>query len=295
MANEQKKSLRTKQKNKIAFAKNKKQIGIMLFVLILFISNTIYMVIKHLSNNNNNSTNVNQNFENLENVNIQGLEENPENIIEPIQSQNNSEGTIQDQDLAKDANDIYSQTLKTNENSQNMQPSLSKMPDSKNVSEVSGEETDILSKKSSAKSAKTVLITINNSGRANPFLPANEFLLPESLTYLPTPPETLPEDTDAVKVIGTTISGIMYDKYSPSAIINIEGTDYLVKKGDVINHYKVLSIEKNLVTVKLGENIYKAGVGELLSKTDLKYSNIANLEKKFGGNAVSINVKKKGY
>ncbi len=84
------------------------------------------------------------------------------------------------------------------------------------------------------------------------------------------------------------------DKYSPSAIINIEGSDYLVKRGDIINHYKVLYIGKNDVIVQLGKNIYKAGVGELLSPTDLNYNTIANLNKKFGGNNVQISVKKKG-
>ena len=53
------------------------------------------------------------------------------------------------------------------------------------------------------------------------------------------------------------ISGILYDKFSPSAILNIEGTDYLVKKGDVVNNYKVLNILEDSVTVKLGENVYK--------------------------------------
>ena len=81
----------------------------------------------------------------------------------------------------------------------------------------------------------------------------------------------------------TIVSGILFDKYSPSAILNIEGNDYLVKKGDVVNNYKVLNILQDSVTVKLGENVYKAGIGEILTEGALNHNNVSNLENKFGG------------
>jgi hypothetical protein len=79
------------------------------------------------------------------------------------------------------------------------------------------------------------------------------------------------------------VSGILYDKFSPSAILNIEGNDYLVKKGDVVNNYKVVSILQDSVTVKLGANVYKAGIGEILTEGSLHHNDVSNLSNKFGG------------
>ena len=75
----------------------------------------------------------------------------------------------------------------------------------------------------------------------------------------------------------------MYDNYNPSAILNISGSDYLVRSGDVIDGYKVLSIARDNVTVQRGSNVYKAGVGELFSSKDVNFNKISNLEGKFGG------------
>lgn len=162
-----------------------------------------------------------------------------------------------------------------------------------------GEEIEIIPKKGSSLrriNTKKVTIVVDDSVRLNPFLPTNEVGGTKTvLPYLTAPPEVLPSDSDAGKVMTTTISGILYDKYSPSAIINIEGADYLVKKGDVINKYKILSIGKTQVLVQLGKNIYCAGVGELLSQTNVNYNTIANLNKKFGGNDIPISIRKKGY
>lgn len=97
------------------------------------------------------------------------------------------------------------------------------------------------------------------------------------------PPEEANIDSDAARVMDTIVSGILYDAHSPSAILNIEGTDYLVKKGDVVNNYKVLAINKNSVTVKLGQNVYTAGIGEILTEGTINRNEISNLNKKFGG------------
>ena len=91
------------------------------------------------------------------------------------------------------------------------------------------------------------------------------------------------ENATAVKVMDTVVSGILFDKYSPSAILNIEGTDYLVKKGDTVNNYKILAIAQDSVTVQLGKNTYKAGIGEILTDGQLNHNNVSNLNKKFGG------------
>ena len=97
------------------------------------------------------------------------------------------------------------------------------------------------------------------------------------------PPEQINSNSDAARVMDTIVSGILYDKYSPSAILNIEGNDYLVKKGDVINNYKVLNIMQNAVTVRLGKNVYTAGIGEILTEGNVNYNNVPNLSNRFGG------------
>ncbi|MBE7703895.1 MAG: hypothetical protein E7Z89_07595 [Cyanobacteria bacterium SIG28] len=122
--------------------------------------------------------------------------------------------------------------------------------------------------------------------KANPFVPyRNLEVAKESLPdyAIIEPPEISDKESDAIRVMNTVVSGILYDKYSPSAILNIEGNDYLVKKDDVINNYKVLDIQQNSVTVQLGANVYKAGIGELLTEGELKHNNVSNLSNKFGG------------
>ena len=138
---------------------------------------------------------------------------------------------------------------------------------------------------------KMVSVPVENLGRTNPFLPPAEADLlasipNEKLKYdLIEPLESPMPDPNAQKVVTTKVSGIMYDKSNPSAILNIEGSDYLVRSGDVINGYKVLSIGKNFVTVQMGSNVYKAGVGQLVTEgqVDVTYNKVANLTKKFGG------------
>ena len=133
-----------------------------------------------------------------------------------------------------------------------------------------------------------VALSVEDIGRSDPFLPENEKIIVKpkpkfSYDLLP-PPETIIVDSSAQEVVSTKVSGIMYDKYNPSAIINIEGSDYLVRSGDTINGYKVLSIARDNVTVQNGRNIYKAGVGEIFSTGNINYNTVANLEGKFGGN-----------
>ena len=147
-------------------------------------------------------------------------------------------------------------------------------------------------------------ILVEDTGREDPFLPENEIYdiqseavnalhnKPKPSYELLPPPETITSDKMATDVMTTRVSGLLYDKISPSAIINIDNKDFLVKKGDVINDYKVLDIEKNFVTVQHGVNVYKAGVGELLTGKDVNYNTISNLDQKFGGVKNSVNKNK---
>ena len=132
-------------------------------------------------------------------------------------------------------------------------------------------------------------MSFENAGRANPFLPAGEVknvAKKELFDFeLIEPPVTTEADSHASKIVTTKISGIMFDNENPSAILNIEGEDYLVRSGDVINGYKILAISPSTVTVQLGSNVYKAGVGETVGNySEINFNTISNLSKKFGGN-----------
>lgn len=134
---------------------------------------------------------------------------------------------------------------------------------------------------------KMVSLSVEDYGRANPFLPSSE-AISNSMKYgfdLMAPPETLSdESSEAAKVITTKVSGIMYNPKGSSAILNIEGSDYLVRSGDYINRYRVLAIAPDMVTVQLGKNVYKAKVGEVITEGEsVNYNTVYNLPNKFGG------------
>lgn len=272
-----------KSKQPLVFAKNKKQAILAIAVFVAFLANSVFLAVKHFQGKSLTAQTAQQGT-----LSANAGDPSSQQDLENLAATNPDSAAVnpQDQNIQQDANNIYSQTVGIQQNSSNQ---------NLKASQPSEEDVDILNKKSVRKnSGKVVMISVTNTGRQDPFMPPDDGLLLGSYASLLPPPQTLPQNTDASKIMSTTISGILYDKYSPSAIINIEGTDYLVKRGDVINKYKILSIGKTQVAVQLGRNIYKAGVGELLSSVDFN-NNIANLDKKFGGNDVSINVKRKGY
>ena len=144
-----------------------------------------------------------------------------------------------------------------------------------------------------ATSAKKSIISIPSGvTKEHPFLPyrniGGENALEQLVNDVPkfdliAPPEMLNENSEAAKVMDTVVSGILYDKFSPSAILNIEGNDYLVKKGDTVNRYKIIAIAQDSVTVQLGSNTFKAGIGEILTDGSVNYNDVSNLSRKFGG------------
>lgn len=269
---------------KMPFAKDKKQVVTMLVILAIFLGNGLRMIIQGIMDQMPQKATPSS-AQSVEDKMAQQQQQDLQSLNNPNQPNDNGDISI-----SQDANNIYMQTM--NQNGEAGHPAVN--DNLKSIQANDSGDVDILVKNKELKrSSKMVFVSVSNSGRSNPFLPASENVLPQSLSYLTPPPETALQNSDAGKVMTTTISGILYDKYNPSAIINIEGSDYLVKIGDIIHSYKVLSITKNQVLVQLGKNIYKAGVGELLSQTDLNYNVIANLNKKFGGNNVSIHVRKK--
>lgn len=292
------------QKKKMVFAKNSQQaiLGISIFSIFLLktgydLSNYIYNEYIKPQQAQSTAKTIAQDQQN----NLESLENNPNAASTPgdpnfAPDPANPAGPAgqMDPSVQADANNIYTQTV----NMQNKSPQNG--PPGSNMSKARGSdgEVEIIPKTAERKrTGKMVVVPVADSGRSNPFLPAGENIVPSSLPKfnLLAPPESVATDSDADKVMDTTISGILFDKYSPSAIINIGGTDYLVKRGDVINRYKILSIGKDQVVVQLGSNVYKAGVGQLLEQGKMNYNTVANLEKKFGGNEVSIGVRKKSY
>ena len=144
-------------------------------------------------------------------------------------------------------------------------------------------------------SESMVAMSVEDMGRSDPFLPngstnvvKQDYI--DGYDLLP-PPESITVDEAAAEVITTKVSGIMYDRNNPSAIIKIADADYLVRTGDVINGYKVLSIGREIVTVQHGANVYKAGVGELFADDGIHFNTVSNLENKFGGQKKSANKK----
>ena len=165
--------------------------------------------------------------------------------------------------------------------------------DTVDVANAAGENVVEISDESAAPASgaddKMVTVSFENAGRANPFLPAGEVKSVSKKELfdfeLIEPPVTTEADSHASKIVTTKISGIMFDNENPSAILNIEGEDYLVRSGDVINGYKILAISPSTVTVQLGSNVYKAGVGETVGNySEINFNTISNLSKKFGGN-----------
>lgn len=105
---------------------------------------------------------------------------------------------------------------------------------------------------------------------------------------LPTPPTSLASsESAAAKITRTKVVGIMYNRVSPTAIINVDEKDYLVRTGDQIigQEYKVLQINPSWITVGMGSNIYSASIGELFSRDELDsaQNDVYNLRSRFGG------------
>lgn len=163
-----------------------------------------------------------------------------------------------------------------------------------NMAGLGGEEvfSMVNSPIAAAVTKKDVISIPSGVVKANPFVPyrpiGEEAKKPVLVNDVPkfdliAPPETLGGNSEAAKIMDTVVSGILYDKFSPSAILKIDGNDYLVKKGDVVNNYKVVAIAQDSVTVKFGNNTYKAGIGEILTEGTINYNEVSNLSKKFGG------------
>ena len=120
------------------------------------------------------------------------------------------------------------------------------------------------------KADKKVVVSVESSGRVNPFLPTFDDFNNNYYAGIPSqilmPPDKYGNEPDAQDLLKIAVSGILFDNVKPSAIITINGIDYFVQKGDLVDDYLVMDINRQFVIVKKGTNIYKAGVGERFSQ-----------------------------
>lgn len=135
---------------------------------------------------------------------------------------------------------------------------------------------------------KQVSMVVTETGRNDPFQPIFGGVDEDTSIFLAPPPEVPGLDNDAIEVIKAKVTGIIYDKknVNSSAILNIEGSDYLTRVGDKVNGYEVTEISRNDITVKLGNNVFKAGVGDVITDSnlyDVNKTQTPALETKFAG------------
>jgi len=139
----------------------------------------------------------------------------------------------------------------------------------------------------------SIMVSYNKAARLNPFKPpiiAGEYkheipyaVVDDTEFEIIEPPAASRPDENLTKLLQTQISGIMYDPTSPSAIINLNGTDYFVKIGDKVSGYLIKNITRDKVQVNYKNNTYVASVGQLFTKGTIEHENVPDFEHKFAG------------
>ncbi len=120
-----------------------------------------------------------------------------------------------------------------------------------------------------------VVVTLDEFGRYDPFEPYTEksIVLDPDTGIVPVPPE-LNTEPDLMNLMTTKVNGILYDKTNASAIISINDSDYLVRKGDKLLNYEIKDITLEKVIIKSNNNYFSAGIGEIVTGNlnDIEFS-----------------------
>lgn len=144
---------------------------------------------------------------------------------------------------------------------------------------------------------ETVTIAIGDVGRKNPFAPTGQIGTIEVSAIkkqsedgvdfeIIEPPQLAAENQEISKLLQTKVTGILFDEIKPSAIINIEGADQLIRIGDVLSGFEIIAITKNKVVIRSDNNVYRASVGQPLNAEKVVNPvEISNLETKFWGSS----------
>lgn len=131
----------------------------------------------------------------------------------------------------------------------------------------------------------SVVIPVSSGGRLDPFVPFGNQISASSKPKFDiiAPPLEVPESDPMVdKIMDFKLSGILYDSTRPSAILNIDGSEQLVHKGDVVMGYHILNITRKTVIVKYGTNTYEVSAGQSL-EPGVNINTNSSLSKQFGG------------
>ncbi len=134
-----------------------------------------------------------------------------------------------------------------------------------------------------------VIVNVVNFGRQNPFKPYKKYsVVTGDLGIpgdIPLPPAFDEQSENQLKnLMESKVSGILYDPYGKSiAIINVKGTDYMVRERDSLFDFRIKKITKNNVTITCGNNTYVAGVGEIIGQDSINYDPVVRSNQSFGG------------
>jgi len=134
-----------------------------------------------------------------------------------------------------------------------------------------------------ADNEKMVVVNVTNIGRKDPFRPYQERNITVASYNIPPPPVYAP-DPAIKKLIQVKVNGILYDSRRPSAIVNINNSDYLVHIGDNIFNYYIQDIIPDRVIIRYGNNTYRAGIGEII-EGDVAVNPVNTSTQAFGGTA----------
>jgi len=162
---------------------------------------------------------------------------------------------------------------------------------------------DTLNKNGINNHSDKVIINVVNIGRDNPFKPyglkstdmlnSDNIKLPAGITYgdIPPPPTFDPVSSGELKnMLECKISGILYDPEGKSvAIVNVKGTDYMVRKGDSVYDYYVERIGKNFITLRYMNNRYTLSPGESTGGTETAVEPVRRGTPEFAGNNFIFN------
>ncbi|OLA95040.1 MAG: hypothetical protein BHW64_00680 [Candidatus Melainabacteria bacterium LEY3_CP_29_8] len=99
------------------------------------------------------------------------------------------------------------------------------------------------------------------------------------------------DEIEVSAMMETKVSGILYDQDNPQAILNYDGQDQLVRRGDRLAGFYVMSITPDKVILKQGSNVYRVSVGQTITDEGINYNVNSNLGKQFGGRYKNINGK----
>ena len=240
---------------------------------------------KKNSNKDTTAIETSVNEENDQNIEVSENENNT-NQEETVEISDNQNGEGEEVSIDVEVEDNKTET--TQENKEN------KLADSESELKIEVEDEPQSTFTDKPKD-NTVTVSIGDVGRKNPFAPAGHVgtINPNAIAKSDNdgldfeviePPEIGEERLDIAKLLNTKVTGILYDKVKPSAIINIEGIDQLVKQGDFLSGFEIISITKNKVVIKSDNNVYRASVGQPLNAEKItNLVEISNLETKFRG------------